>query len=52
MLLTKKMCNFQDEDMAVLVRNSVTICWADEMLKEGILKELEAVIQQFKERPL
>lgn len=48
MLLAKKMCKFQDDDMAVLVRNSVTICWADEMIKEAILKELEAVIQKFR----
>jgi adenosine deaminase len=47
MLLTKYMCGFQDEDMAALVRYSVAMCWAEEYVKDRILRELETVVKTF-----
>lgn len=47
MLLAKHLCGFNDKDIAVLARNAVTTSWAEQSVKEKILKEIETVYDEF-----
>ncbi|KAK2804883.1 hypothetical protein FQN50_006388 [Emmonsiellopsis sp. PD_5] len=42
--LVMRMCPFSEGEMVRLQRNAVEICWADEGVKEGILRELDEVV--------
>ncbi|CAJ0541099.1 Ff.00g078810.m01.CDS01 [Fusarium sp. VM40] len=44
MLLAKKMCGFSDEDMVVLTKHAINMCWAPEKLKDEMRAELEDAI--------
>lgn len=47
MLLVKMKCGFTNEDMAVLARNAVDMCWAPDTVREEIRNEIEAVVARF-----
>ncbi|KAH6969332.1 hypothetical protein DER45DRAFT_608049 [Fusarium avenaceum] len=44
MLLVKKMCEFSNEDMVVLTKHAINMCWASEDLKDEMRAELEVMI--------
>lgn len=41
LLLTQRMCNFTDEDMAKLVKAGVHNCWAEPAVKQAILRDID-----------
>ena len=47
MLLVKKICAFNDKDIAVLARNAVNISWAKPKVKNAILEEIDSVYDRY-----
>lgn len=47
LLLVKNKCAFSDQDMVVLVRNAISICWASPETKAAILSELDEVVRKY-----
>lgn len=43
LLVVKKFCNFTDQDILRLVKDSVDVCWAPEQVKREILDELHDI---------
>ena len=41
--LTQRMCSFTDEDMVKLVKAGVHNCWADAVVKQAILQEIDSL---------
>lgn len=47
MLLTKKMCGFSNQDMVILTRHAIDMCWANEMCKREIGNELDTLLARY-----
>lgn len=46
-LLVKKMCEFNDQEMATLARHAVDMCWAPEVVRKEIRDEIEMVVAKY-----
>ncbi|KUJ17253.1 putative adenosine deaminase [Mollisia scopiformis] len=46
-LLAKHLCGFSDRDITVLARNAINVSWAEQSVKDNILREIEIVYDRF-----
>ena len=47
MLLVKRLCGFDDKELAVLARNAINISWAESAVKKAVLQEIDSVYNKF-----
>lgn len=51
LLLVKHLCGFTDRDLVTLARNAVNISWAEPVVKQSILREIDLVYDKFHPAP-
>lgn len=51
LLVVKSFCKFTDIEILKLARDSVTMCWASDDIKKGLLQEIESVVEKHEVTP-